>query len=245
VAETPDEASGRAPGRKVVGALIAVLALAAGLGVGLFALPRGGGAKGSDAEARYAEMIRGAALCMEGGDTGRARHMLAACPENLRGWEWHYLQSIGPDASGFPATHLTATPDGMGFSAENDPGAAVPPPEALTASVLLEAMGPDWPAPDPAARKGAQSAAGLPTDLADAIVSAAFSPDGLRIATASTDGKVRIWPTELGGLLLTVPGFPKPRRVWFSRDGSLLFVAAEGKALVYVAGAWRPQLIIR
>jgi WD40 repeat protein len=215
---------------------------------------RGDTPPGPEAESIYRELVRGAALSIGGGEPERARQLLAACPEPLRAWEWHYLDAIWPEAEGLPGIRLTATGDGMGFAAESDTGVAPPPPEMLKTSVLLAAMGAAGRAPEsPAAPKGI-SVSGLATPEltlssdgaasvvlkghADAIAAAAFTPDGRRAATASRDGTVRIWDVSDGTGLLVLPGLDEPRHIWFSPDGSLLFIAAEGEALIYVARPW-------
>jgi hypothetical protein len=254
LAEAANEAPTTTPPRPGGGILIVVLALAAGLGVGLLVLPRGRDDSDPDAAARYAEMIRGAALCLQGADVDRGRHLLAACPERLRGWEWDYLNSIGPEADGFPAVRLKVTVDGMGFTAESDPGAPPPPPEVLKTSALLEATGSGAPPPAVEGAPEHLTVSGFGTpELTLAregrppvvlrghtgpVASAAFTPDGRRVATASSDGTIRIWQPETGAELLSLPGPAEPRRTWFSPDGSLLFAAAQGAALIYVARPW-------
>jgi hypothetical protein len=230
------------------------VALAAGLGAGALLMSRGGGAQGPEAEERYREAIQGAVLCIGGGDVARARQLLAGCPQALRGWEWHYLNSVGSGAAGLPAIHLTATADAMGFSAESDAGAAPPPPDMLKTSAILEAMraaaepsgsvtGPrdlavtDLGTPEPMLKKDDALIAPL-GGHSEAVLCAAFTPDARRVATASADGTIRIWSVATGADLLTLPGLRDPRRLWFSPDGSLLFLAAEGRALVYVARPW-------
>lgn len=66
----------------------------------------------------------------------------------------------------------------------------------------------------------------------------AFSPDGKRLATASTQssvdapGEVAIWDTATAKRLLTLPGKPDrgARALLFSRDGQSLIVATEQQA---------------
>ncbi len=58
----------------------------------------------------------------------------------------------------------------------------------------------------------------LPVGAPGAPVSVAFSPDGLRIATASADETVKVWDSATGKLLFNLPGHSAS----FSPDGSRL-----------------------
>ena len=62
---------------------------------------------------------------------------------------------------------------------------------------------------------------------ADAVNSAAFSPDGSRIVTSSDDKNARVWDAKTGAALATLSGH-KDRVVSaaFSPDGSRIVTAA-------------------
>ena len=66
----------------------------------------------------------------------------------------------------------------------------------------------------------------------------AFSPDGARFVTASTDGTSRIWNTQSGALVATLSGGDKfVEAATFSPDGQRVAVAADRVRLFTTAGA--------
>ncbi len=60
----------------------------------------------------------------------------------------------------------------------------------------------------------------------DDVMSAAFSPDGRQVATASTDGYCRIWDAATGALLKAIPHDIAVRSAEFNPQGDLLLTAA-------------------
>ena len=66
------------------------------------------------------------------------------------------------------------------------------------------------------------------TGLPAGVQTAAFGPDGSRMATADGDGKaIKIWDAATGQGLLTLPGVVRPHTLLFAPNGRRL-VAANG-----------------
>lgn len=60
------------------------------------------------------------------------------------------------------------------------------------------------------------------------MTSAAFTPDGRTLATASNDGTVKLWAVASGEELLTMPGHIAPwTQLVFSPDGTELAACGE------------------
>jgi dipeptidyl aminopeptidase/acylaminoacyl peptidase len=69
----------------------------------------------------------------------------------------------------------------------------------------------------------------------DPVSSAAFSPDGTRIVTASADGTARIWDAETGADLAVMRGLPNPLySAAFAPDGARLVTASSNDLTVRV-----------
>jgi WD40 repeat protein/serine/threonine protein kinase len=73
------------------------------------------------------------------------------------------------------------------------------------------------------------------------VVSAAFSPDGSRLATASHDGTARIWRVSDGQFLVSIGGHTdNVESVQFSPDGSRVLTASkDGTARIWSSGGER------
>jgi WD40 repeat protein/serine/threonine protein kinase len=160
----------------------------------------------------YYQRIASAASARANDQAGRAEELLDQCPDELRGWEWHYLKRL-PFAD-FPVLHhagvitkLAVSPDGRLLASGNAGGGkgTVKIWDLQLGTVLHE----------------------LPTHTGF-IEQLAFSPDGRLLASASSAGNLRLWNPFTGELL---PGgdLSGPSSViialTFSADGRCLAVA--------------------
>jgi predicted Zn finger-like uncharacterized protein len=145
----------------------------------------------------YHEQMANVQRALADRDVARANSGLASCPEDSRGWEWHYCRQIcelntkkgsspgpsaGSGASNFVSeqvlsiqlgaiTNVAFSPDGARVATTNGPlGGNLIVRDALTGTQLAAAQ-----------------VTAAPTD------GLAYSPDGRRVATGSMDGIVRIW----------------------------------------------------
>ena len=130
---------------------------------------------------RYRAGIAAAAFALELDHTDEAHSLLDDFPEEHRNWEWRYLAGqldnstmvFRPEEG--PVKAFDLAPDGKSFAY------AVEGSSGLRLRRTVE--------PRDFARFDG---------LASAITSAAFSPDGARIAAGSTDGTVRVWQVNGG-----------------------------------------------
>jgi eukaryotic-like serine/threonine-protein kinase len=144
---------------------------------------------------------------------GRMQQLLDDCPDDLRGWEWHYLRrlrykNLAPlrhDAAVFCAVF---SPDGRRIASSDQDG-WVKLWDARTGRELLQFR--------------------AHPEHARCV---AFSPDGRRLATASWDGTVKVWDAQAldkdptAPPLLTLKGYDGlARTVAFSPDGQRLAAA--------------------
>src|SRR5262249_37627032 len=125
----------------------------------------------------------------DAGNAGRAEEVLAACPVELRGWEWHYLKRL------FRA-HQVATLDG---GAGGVRAVAFSPDGARLASAGADGTVRVWD------RRAAREILPL-GGPGDAITGVAFSLDGRRLAGGSAAGALRVWDAARGEELATWRG---------------------------------------
>jgi WD40 repeat protein/serine/threonine protein kinase len=182
---------------------------------------------------------------------GRAEELLTECPEQFRGWEWHYLKRRAQEsprviqATKSWVLDMACSPDGrylatasLGFlfqgevklwDADTGKEGRTLSGHRITARSL--AFSPD----------GMELAAGgmdkivVIWDVATGkqlrtlkghdgwILSVAYSPDGKHLATASEDGTARVWNTATGAEVLRFPGHAAMvASVAYSPDGRWL-----------------------
>jgi WD40 repeat protein/serine/threonine protein kinase len=132
---------------------------------------------------------------------GRMLSLLDECPEDLRGWEWHYLKRLRVASLSVllhPSAVLSVafSPNGRWIAAGGQDG-VVKVWDAATGREVHSF------------RAHQHNVWGL-----------AFSPDGRRVGTAS-DGSVKVWDAETGQERFTLSNEPKAQAwsVAFSPDG--------------------------
>jgi eukaryotic-like serine/threonine-protein kinase len=150
---------------------------------------------------------------------GRAIKFLAECPEDLRGWEWHYLMRYCR-AEPLILRH-NAEVNSMAFSALGE----------WIAAAVGDGTVKVW-----NSRTGAEVRA-FPAH-ADSVFSVAFHPDGKHLASAGADRKVRVWHWETGREVFTGPCGADHNSgtaycLAFSPDGGRLAAGSDGAVNVW------------
>jgi serine/threonine protein kinase len=138
---------------------------------------------------------------------GRMEQLLDQCPEDLRGWEWHYLQRLGRQRI-LPLRHEAVVM-----------GVAYSPTGQWFASATLDGNVTIWDA------RSRQPLSTFQASETHALV-LAFSPDGRRLTSNRRDGVIKVWEALTGRELLAWPAHgDRVTCVAFSPDGRRLLSA--------------------
>ena len=157
---------------------------------------------------RYRAGISAAASALELDHIDEVRSLLEDLPEEHRNWEWRYLEGqldnstivFRPEDG--PVKTFDLAPDGKSFAYSVDGSSGL--------RIRRGVAGRDFARFD---------------GLASAITSAAFSPDGARVAAGSADGTVRVWRVEGGVPVATLEGQTSAvTRVVFDHTASRLLL---------------------
>ena len=178
----------------------------------------------------YVANVQMAAGAMDNNQPDRVRKRLDACPEQLRGWEWRWLNATS-DASlaelkghTWGVTSAKFSPDGTRIVTASEDG---------TARV--------WDATKLGVVKSLVELNGHEEE----ITAGAFSPDGTRIVTASWDGTARVWDAATGMSLAELKGHTQEvRSAAFSPDGTRIVTASrDGTARVWESVPYRERYL--
>jgi WD40 repeat protein/serine/threonine protein kinase len=118
---------------------------------------------------------------------GRALQLLGECPDDLRGWEWHYLM------------RLSEVEPLVLRDAREVQSVAFAPTGPLIAAASADSTVKLW---DTRTQKVVQTLRGHTSY----VFSVAFSPDGRHVASASGDRTVRLWDLATGTDRFQLPG---------------------------------------
>jgi WD40 repeat protein/serine/threonine protein kinase/class 3 adenylate cyclase len=168
--------------------------------------------------------------CIEGLQYDRARELLAACPEDLRNWEWGRLEWL--------CNLDLITLEGYIISESGYWVAFSPDGKRLAAASYRTAMVWDY-----------ETGRELLTlkGHATSVYSFAFSPDGKRLATGSSDETAKVWDSETGRELLTLKGHAGTvSSIAFGPDGKRLATGSDdGTAKVWDSETGRELLTLK
>jgi eukaryotic-like serine/threonine-protein kinase len=161
-------------------------------------------------------------------DLGRAAELLAACPQRLRGWEWHYLKR-----------RCLVEPRVLRGHAGAVSGIALSTDGRLLASAGHDHLIKLW---DPGTGRHLDDLVGH----TDVVYDIALSPDGRLLASASWDHTVRLWDIQSRREVRSLTGHQtNVFRVAFSSDGlRIASVGSDQRVLLHEAatgrllGAW-------
>jgi WD40 repeat protein/tRNA A-37 threonylcarbamoyl transferase component Bud32 len=195
------------------------------------------------------------------GNARQARSLLDACPEDLRGWEWHHLDYISDESiltitqAQRGASFVVFSPDGKRIAAGGADG-SIKMWDAASGAELVTLSGHGGPvsslafSPDGKglvsgssdktaklwdAKSGAESMTLRGHDKE--VLDVAFSPDGKRVASSAYDETIKIWDAATGAEVMTLKEVRHVGRIAFSPDGKYVSAASENKVRTWDANS--------
>jgi WD40 repeat protein/serine/threonine protein kinase len=193
--------------------------------------------------ALYHSDIARAQLEYRANNVADAVAILDRCPVERRGWEWHYLNGLNHAE----LLTLSGHPDGWVEAAAYSPDGKLIA-SAGEGNPYWKSQGPDSIKPGEVILWDALTGERLRTlsGFQHLVWGIAFSPDGKRLATASLDGKVRVWDVAAGKELFSKDASGGAYCVAFSPDGQLLAAGeGDGGAVVWEAVSGKERLTCR
>jgi WD40 repeat protein len=208
--------------RPAVAALLALVVFVTALGFGLVTWQwLRAKAAGEDLAAQakvlksknYTRNISLAASELSGGNVGRAEELLDECPEELRGWEWRYLQRLSqaPQVT-FPWGERRGLGHGADLAFSPADNRLLAAPSGLQDVTI-------W---DLSTGRAVRTLSGHQAR----VLRLAFSPDGRLLASGSDDKTVKIWEVTTGRVVCTCPHDGRVLGLAFSPDGRYLASAS-------------------
>jgi WD40 repeat protein len=150
--------------------------------------------------------------CREG-NVKRVRELLDACPNDLRGWEWHRLNYISDQSLMTLRGHtswvycIAISPDGKRIVSGGGDG-TIKIWDAATGADVMALRG-----------------------HLDTVHSVVFSPDGKRLVSGSWDKTIKVWDVASGVELMTLRGDGAIWSIAISSDGKRIISGGAGETI--------------